>query len=1177
MDKGAIRKFAITARKKLLATVKQRAFELGITEKEIKEPEMFEDGFYINDHFFKKQEIEQRDLLLKKMEQTSFEHVMDEVAYTWFNRFIAIRFMEINDYLPTGIRMFSSLDAGKTEPDALTEVELLIDELELDQHYIYELQDTRDNNTLFKYILIQQCNKLGEMMPLVFEEITGYTKLLLPDYLLTESSVLHDLITMIKEEDWTKEVEIVGWLYQYYNAEKKDEVFADLRKNIKIGKDDIPAATQLFTPRWIVQYMVDNSLGRLWIESHQDDCLHKKLPYYLECAEQPEDVVKELARITNNHIDPETITFLDPSMGSGHVLVYAFEVLYEIYLSQGYRNRDIPKLILENNLYGLEIDDRATQLAYFALMMKGRQHNSRMFDSLVKLNVHAITESNDITTEDVEIFSGEDENLRAGLETLIETFQDAKIFGSIIEVPEIELSRLREQVTNLKEQDHTDLFVLEFTEYSLPIIERLIDQAELLMKKYDIVVTNPPYMGRKGMNLELAKYVRKHYKDSSADLFAVFMERIDRFTKKEGFFATVTMQSWMFLSSFEKFRNNLIENYSIVTLTHMANMVMGIAFGTAATILRKRINNYKGTFQYIEYEDIENDRPYTFPITKNRYATISGDSFKDIPGSPIAYWASPQIQNTFRENPKLNNFADVKKGSFTGNNNLFLKFWFEVVFCRIGFNTSSRIETVGFDKKWYPYNKGGSYRKWYGNNEYVINWENDGQELQNYKKFGMRNPKYFFKEGITWSSLTSGNVSFRYSPQGYLFDSKGPMIFPKKGYSAYDFLSIINTKISSELLALMAPTLDFNPTPVGNIPIKKMDIKKFNIKCNKYTHENISLSKSDWDSFETSWDFKIHPLIEFKQDATKLADAFHNWKKEAEQRFETLKTNEEELNRIFIDLYGLQDELTPEVEDKDVTVSRADQERDVKSFLSYLVGIMFGRYSLDEEGLVFAGGEFDFTNYQTFKADKENIIPITDEMYFEDDIVGRVIELVKVIFGEEFIEDNLAFIADTLTRRRNETARERIRRYFLKEFYKDHVRTYQKRPIYWLIESGRNDGFKALVYLHRYQSDLLSRVRTQYLHAQLKKYEDEIKRMNMTMESDVSQAEKARARKTKEKVEKQIIECQSYDQVIAHMAHLQIELDLDDGVKINYEKFQGISVPQGEGKPPVKANIFAKI
>ncbi len=1175
MDKGAIKKFATTARKKLLAAVKQRAFELGITETETQEPEVFEDGFRINNHFFRKQEMEQRDHLIKKINQTSFEHVIDEVAYTWFNRFIAIRFMEVNDFLPTGIRMFSSLEAGKTEPDALTEVDLLIDELDLDKNYIYELQDESDNNSLFKYILIQQCNQLGKMMPLVFEEITGYTELLLPDYLFAEKSVIHDLITIIKEKDWTREVEIIGWLYQYYNAEKKDDVFADLRKNIKISKENVPAATQLFTPRWIVQYMVDNSLGRLWVDSHNDGELQEKLPYYLESAKQPKEVIKELERITNKNIDPETITFLDPCMGSGHILVYAFEVLYEIYLSQGYRDRDIPKLILENNLYGLEIDKRATQLAYFALIMKGRQYNSRMFDTPVKSNVLAITESNEITTEDMDLFIGDDESVRDDVETIVEIFKDAKLYGSIIEVPEIELSRLRVRATELKEQDHTDLFALEFIEYSLPIIERLIDQAELLQKKYDIVVTNPPYMGRKGMNPELVKYVRKYYKDASADLFAVFMEVASRFVKDHGFLGMINQHAWMFLSSYEKLRKHTLRNHQIYSMAHLGTRAFaeigGEVVQTTSFVMRKKvIPNFVSTFIRLVGENDTNKKSKNF-FNPDCYYYKKQDEFRKIPGIPIAYWASQNVINLFENNKKILDFLNGGNGMTTGKNDSFLRMWFEVNKENLYLNAKSTEDAVSSKKKWFPYIKGGIFRKWYGNLEHIVNWENDGEAIKKEGRCFLRNQSNYFKEGISWSKVTTSNFSVRYSPSGALFDVAGISLFNESKLNIELFLGFLNSNVANHLIKLLSSTINYESGTIKSLPFIMQEKNIIHV-----VDQNISLSKSDWDSFETSWDFKKHPFLEFKQDATKLEDAYKNWEQEAEHRFNTLKANEEELNRIFIDLYGLQNELTPDVKDKDVTVNRADQERDVKSFLSYLVGIMFGRYSLDEEGLIFAGGEFDLNNYETFKPDKDNIIPITDEMYFEDDIVGRVIKLVKLIFGEEHIEDNLEFIADTLTRKRNETARERIRRYFLKEFYKDHVRTYQKRPIYWLIDSGRQDGFKALVYLHRYKSDLLSRVRTQYLHPQVKKYDDEISRLNLTMESDVSQAEKTRARKTKEKIEKQILECQSYDQVIAHMAHQQIELDLDDGVKVNYAKFQKISVPQGEGKPALKANIFAK-
>ncbi|RWR04476.1 BREX-1 system adenine-specific DNA-methyltransferase PglX, partial [Siminovitchia fortis] len=605
MDKGAIKRFAVSARNKLMEAVNQKAFELGVTKDAVKEAEVYQDGFLINQKFYKKYEIRQRERLIREIEQKGYDQVIEEVAYTWFNRFIALRFMEVNDYLPTGVRVFSSIEPGKTEPDALTEVSMLVDELGLDELKVYELQDANDDEDLFKYILIKQCNKLGEIMPMMFEEIEDYTELLLPNQLLAETSVIHDMVTMIDEENWTKEVEIIGWLYQYYISEKKDEVFASLKKNQKISKENIPAATELFTPRWIVQYMVDNSLGRLWLESHPDDALQEKLPYYLEAAEQPENVIRQLEKLKDPNLKPESIKFLDPCMGSGHILVYAFEVFYQLYKSQGYREQDIPKLIIENNLYGLDIDPRAAQLAYFSVMMKARSYNHRIFNSAISPNLHWIEESNRLTDEDIDNFA-ENSDIRGDVKTLIETFKDGKLLGSIIEVPDINLKVLKDQAQSIKEKETDDMFVVDFKINTLPTIERLIDQAIILAQKYDVVVTNPPYMGRKGMNAELGNYVKKHYKNSSVDLYAVFMEVASHLVKENGFIGMVNQHSWMFLSSYENLRKTMLQNHQIYSMAHLGTRAFpeigGEVVQTTSFVLRKNTNlNYISTF-ILNYE-----------------------------------------------------------------------------------------------------------------------------------------------------------------------------------------------------------------------------------------------------------------------------------------------------------------------------------------------------------------------------------------------------------------------------------------------------------------------------------------------------------------------------------------------------------------------------------------------
>ncbi|MFS0645747.1 BREX-1 system adenine-specific DNA-methyltransferase PglX [Siminovitchia sp. 179-K 8D1 HS] len=1167
MDKGAIKRFAVTARKKLMEAVDQKAFELGVTKDAVKEAEVYQDGFLINQKFYKKYEIRQRERLIREIEQKGYDQVIEEVAYTWFNRFIALRFMEVNDYLPTGVRVFSSIEPGKTEPDALTEVQMLVDELELDEQKVYELQDANDDEDLFKYILIRQCNKLGEIMPMMFEKIEDYTELLLPNQLLAETSVIHDMVTMIAEEDWTKEVEIIGWLYQYYISEKKDEVFAALKKNQKISKENIPAATELFTPRWIVQYMVDNSLGRLWLESHPDDSLQAKLPYYLEAAEQPESVKGQLEQLKDPYLKPESIKFFDPCMGSGHILVYAFEVFYQLYKTQGYREQDIPKLILENNLYGLDIDPRAAQLAYFSVMMKARGYNHRIFNSAISTHLHWIEESNLLKEQDIEIFA-ENTDLRSDIETLIETFKDGKLLGSIIEVPDINLKALKEQVKSIKEKETDNMFVMDFKINTLPTIEKLIDQAIILAQKYDVVVTNPPYMGRKGMNAELVDYVRKHYKNSSADLFAVFMEVASLSAKENGFIGMVNQHSWMFLSSYEDLRKSMLQNHQIYSMVHLGTRAFpeigGEVVQTTSFVMRKNVvQDYLSTFiRLTDYNNAEQKVKQFF--NKELYFERTQEGFSEITGSPIAYWITESVIKVFGKGITIKDVTISDGQTKTGNNDKYLRYVWEV-------------DNNSINKKWFIHVKGGPYRRWSGNVEWLIDWSKEARDHYRKDKVARIIPEYlWFKEGICWTMVgTSPLKGFRYVKEGFTFNLAAPTLFFNDQSELFFTLGFLNSKAGEYFVNLNNATMNLNVQDVRNVPLIINDEDKESV--NKIVQKNIDISDKDWDNYEVSLQFNQHPFLKYREDGVLLKESFLQWANHAESRFYQLKANEEELNRIFIGLYGLEDELTPEVEDKDVTVRRADAVRDVKSFFSYAVGLMFGRYSLDEEGLVFAGGEFDLGRYETFVPDSDNVIPIADEMYFEDDIVSRFVDILKIVFGNEHLEDNLDFIADTITRRANETSRQRIRRYFLKEFYKDHLHIYQKRPIYWLFESGKQDGFKALVYLHRYEPGLVARVRTDYLHAQQRKYEEEIERMDILLESDVSKQEKTRARKNKEKLQKQLLECQSYDQIIAHVANQKLDLNLDDGVKVNYAKFQNVEIPQGEGKKPLKGNVLAKI
>lgn len=1187
MDKSAIKNFAVSARVKLKEQIEQKAYSFGITKNDIKEVNVFEDTFEINGKKYNKRLFKHRESLINKINEEGFEQVLEEAAYTWFNRFIAIRFMEVNEYLPSGVRVLSSTDSSKAEPDIIREAANLdFENLNID--LIYKLQDENNTEELFKYLLIKQCNELGKIMPVVFEEIEDYTELLLPDNLLQESSIIRDLVTSITEDDWKEQVEIIGWLYQYYISEKKDEVFADLKKNKKITKENIPAATQLFTPDWIVKYMVENSLGRLWLESHPDDELMTKWKYYLEEAEQEPEVMKQLQiiRDKNKDLKPEDIKLLDPCMGSGHILVYAFDVLFDIYKSAGYSEREIPKLILEKNLCGLDIDDRAAQLAYFAVMMKARSYNRRIFREKLDLNICSIQESNGFPKEAIDFFSGNNDELKKDVEYLVNVFDDAKEYGSILDIKEVDFSAVERRIEEIRNGDTNDIFEWQYKNIIMQKIPLLVNQAEIMSKKYDAVVTNPPYMGNKGMNEKLSQYINNNYDKQKSDLFSVFIVKCIDFSKYGTYIGMITMQSWLTLKSFEQLRLHLIDNVEVNSLIQIGynsfpELNSQVAHAVTFIFQNIKIFDYRSKYMNLNNGKVTANKEQVFFERKDSSYFINKlQDFSEMPQKVFGYWASTQMKKIYFELKKLSDFAEAKQGLATSDNGRFLRLWYEVNFNNIGLNYGSREDAVKSNLKWFPYNKGGEFRRWYGNNEYIINWENDGFEIKNLKdekgkqKSRPQNLQYMFKECITWSKIAQNKFAVRYQPKGFLFDVSGCSIFSSAEYNI-KLLGLLNSSVIKALIDGVSPTINYEVGTIENLPVCNLN----NIKGDSI-QECIKISRQDWDTFETSWGFKIHPLLKHLDLGfyMKLNDAFNIWQTETKKAFKQLKYNEEELNRIFIEIYGLQDELKANVEDKDITLRNADRVRDIKSFISYSVGCMFGRYSLDEEGLIYAGGQFNLNRYKTFKADVDNVIPITDDEYFEDDIVSRFVEFVRITFSEETLEENLDFVADTLGKKGNETSRQTIRRYFLKDFYKDHVQTYQKRPIYWLFDSGKKDGFKALIYMHRYDVGTVARVRTDYLHLLQRKYEAEVNRLDMVMgNSNASAREKTEARKKKEKIQKQILECVQYDQVIAHVANQKIVIDLDDGVAVNYGKFQGVEVPQGEGKKPLKADLLAKI
>ena len=1140
MNKNAIKKFATESRRELISRVSQRALKYGISDQEVGNPN--DDS--VNGHLLSSTEKKQRAALIAQIKEKGYEQVMEEVAYTWFNRFSALRFMEVNGYLPTRVRVFTD-ENNAFKPQILTEaIHMELDGLDMENVYVYK--EANDNDELYKYLLITQCNALNSVLPGMFQKISDYTELLFPDNLLREGSVIQQMIELIPEDDWKDQVQIIGWLYQYYNSEKKDDVFAALKKNVKITKENIPAATQLFTPDWIVRYMVENSLGRLWVEGHPNDELKSQWKYYLEEAEQEPDVQAQLASIREEYkaLKPEDILCIDPCSGSGHILVYMFDVLVQIYEAYGVDTRTAVASIVENNIYGLDIDDRAAQLAYFSVMMKACQYDKRFLRRKVQPHVYAIVESNHVDPNAVDYFCNGDTKLKEAMDTIISELHDAKEYGSILTVTPQDWSALYDRFAEITEDINMS------RETTLKELLPLVQVAETLAQKYDTVVTNPPYMNVNGMNGKLGKFIKKNYPETKSDLSTVFMEKAFSICTSNGYMAMINIPVWMFITSYTGLRENIIQSKSIANLLHLGRGIFGSDFGTTAFVIQnteirhKQSKFYKLYFRQGEVNSVE-EKERMFFDRVGEYIS-SQDFFNVIPDSPIAYWASKELLNDFRQGKSASEYAFPKQGMSTCDVNRFTKYWFEVL----------SYDTNIFDKtnikKWVRYNKGGNFRKWYGNREYVVYWGENGDSLSSNGAL-LRNRDVYFQPFLAWTKISSAGTGFRKFEDYFLFDGAGGSLFNKNcGIESNYLLGMLNSKVNTLILNLISPTLNFNENHIGSIPILKCEDQKVIENISTIVNHAVDLSKLDWDAFETSWDFQYHPLL---CKIPTIAEAFEQWKTECDDRFNQLKTNEEELNRIFIDIYGLQDELTPEVEDKDVTVRKVDLGRDIRSFISYAVGCMFGRYSLDEDGLAYAGGEWDNSKYKTFKADKDNIIPISDDEYFEDDIVGRFVEFVKVVYGEDTLEENLKFIADAIGGKGQ--PKEVIRNYFMNGFYADHCRTYQKRPIYWMFDSGKKNGFKALIYMHRYQPDTIARIRTDYVHEQQARYRTVIADLE-TRIANASTSERVKLNKQLKTLNDQAMEIHEYEEKIHHLADQMISIDLDNGVKKNYEIFKDV-------------------
>lgn len=1187
MNKTAIKNFAIWARNKLIADVSYDARLIGITEDGIAKPlpqsfggTQFFDIGTAEPYSISGEAVRQRDKLIEVIQQkekdtdykTAYHYVIEEVAYTWFNRLIAIRFMEVNDYLPSHIRVLSS-ESGKLEPDLVTtpfDAELPFTAEEEAQ--IFQLKQDNKLDEVFRILFLKQCNALNEILPALFEKTKNYTELLLSLSVIDQDGVVYHLIHDIPEDDFNIErggqVEIIGWLYQYYNTEPKAAAFA---KNGKITKEEIPAVTQLFTPDWIVRYMVENSLGRLWVEGHPDCDLKENWKYYLEEAQQEPEVQAKLSEIRKEYaaLNPEDIKLIDPCMGSGHILVYAFDVLMQIYESAGYSQRDAAKSILEHNIYGLDIDDRAYQLAYFAVMMKARQYNRRILNGENTCHVYAIQESNSINRAHLKYFGAgmddiEKNAAKMQLEGLLDTLTDAKEYGSILNVESYNWDLLRRFVAaeDTAGQISMDSVGVEDTAEQL---NRLVDIGETMARKYWVTITNPPYAAISNLSPKVNDFVKANYPDSKVDLFAVFIERCGLMTRVSGYQAMITQHAWMFLASYENLRDKLL-NKELINLAHLGphafDEINGEVVQTSSFVFcNDFFSNYNSTFVQLVGGKNEAAKAAMFISGEHRF-NKTNEQLREIQGTPYtAYWASDVVLSAFKKSHLVGDVSEPRVGMATANNDRFIRLWFEVNRNKFGINISSRKEAVESRKKWFPFAKGGEQRKWYGNNDTVVNWENDGFEIQNFKdeKTGRirshnYNLDYIFSSALTWTVIGTEKTSFRFCPVGFLYSNSGYGLFCNNEKTKYYLLGFMNSKIAASLLKILSPSMGFESGYLRKLPLIESDSLDSIVERVKHC---IDGSNAEWDSFEISWDFKKHPLL---RNVSTISEAFTQWQSECDDRFNQLKANEEELNRIFIDIYGLQDELTPEVEDKDVTVRKADLQRDIKSLLSYAVGCMFGRYSLDVEGLAYAGGEWDSSKYQSYIPDADNVIPITDEEYLDDDIVSRLCAWLKAVYGADTLEANLDYIAKALGNK-GSTSREIIRNYFLNDFFKDHCQTYSvtgsgKRPIYWLFDSGKQNGFKALVYLHRYTPDTIGNLRIDYLHKMQRVYESEINRMQDMMDHSGNAREVAAASKRKDKLAKQLKECREYDEKISHLALSRIELDLDDGVKVNYRKLQ---------------------
>ena len=1141
MDKAAVERFSMESRRKLIKSINNVMVELGVSpESEVESIESAGDITIITlKGGFRKQitaeETKWRTELIEAINKEGYDNILEKVAYTWFNRLIAVRYLEVNDYIPSHVRVLSSVVEGRKEPDIITQClnmdfPMTLNEREL----ISKLKDSDDYDKLFSRLFIIQCRKLNEILPELFTKTKPYENLLLRISYVDPDGVVRDLVDNIPEDDFRDAVQIIGWMYQFYNSELKDKTFADLKKNVKITKETIPAATQLFTPDWIVRYMVENSVGRVWLEGHDDPSLRSKWRYFLDEAEQEPEVLSELKRIRSGRTDmmPSDIKVIDPCMGSGHILVYAFDLLMQIYESYGYLSSDAAEMIITQNLYGLDIDDRAYQLAYFAVMMKARQYDPGVFSKGLKPNLHGIPESNEISDDDLSKYGYKMQSTERSLALndlryIMQLFRDAKMYGSLLKPKDVDYSRLRKALND---------YPITFDPNICDTIQEIVDVSEMLSGQYDSVVTNPPYMGSSGMDTKLSKFVKELYSNSKADLSTCFMEKTLSLCNHNGFMSMINIPVWMFLSSFETLRGIISLNSTFINMAHQGRGIFGSDFGSTAFVISKNhVDGYIATYVKLfdkqgSVDSIE-EKESRFLSGENRFY-VKQDRFNAIPGAPIAYWVSDQFIDNFKKGISINSISDFTGSqNITADNERFLRMWWEVDYCNIG---------IG--RKWIRYAKGGDSRKYYGNIIHVVDWSDDARLFyKTNKTSNLLEHSYWYKEGITYTMLSSKGASFRYLPSDCIFDKGGPSIV-NLGENLYYVLAFLNSNVSKTYLGTLNPTINLQVKDVNNLPLI-IDSDRFNtisemsIICKK-------ISEDDWSENESSIEYISHPMLSF--DVGKIEECLEKRLDIINERRVQMQNSESIINQEFNEIYGLDccEEISTDLKSMDYV-------REIKDMISFAIGCMFGRYSLDYPGIQFAGGDFKPPE-QRFMPDQDNIVPINDDDYSGDDVVTRFVEFIRIAFGEEHLDENLRYIANNLGVKGAGTSRERIRKYFLNDFYKDHLKMYSNLPIYWLFDSGKENGFKALVYMHRYEENLVAKIRQDYFLPTYRRY------------SEIFESEKDPVERSK--LEKKINELSTYDLALELYSTEKVCIDLDDGVKVNYAKFQNINNPGGKGK-----------